>query len=222
MTKMAAMPIYGKNPSNIFFSETNRRNWQMDRILIILKKENGSRASSAPALGLNTIIFTHVYWYMQPSEVEYVAIKHWYMQPSEVEYVAIKTVPDWKTSVTVLKSIHKHGRKHHAEQCWCQNTALFDPICYFKWFRELSIILHMCLHAIMKLPHHSYESGWTAKLGHDFPESITTNSVMQRAMDQVSQSCDNYDLTISQSAQKRQRLYTNQPPENHIMNQPSL
>ena len=24
MTKMAAMPIYGKNPSNIFFSETNR------------------------------------------------------------------------------------------------------------------------------------------------------------------------------------------------------
>ena len=24
MTEMAAMPIYGKNPSNIFFSETNR------------------------------------------------------------------------------------------------------------------------------------------------------------------------------------------------------
>ena len=24
MTKMAAMPIYGKNPSNIFFCETNR------------------------------------------------------------------------------------------------------------------------------------------------------------------------------------------------------
>ena len=96
MTKMAAMPIYGKKPSNIFFSETNRlismklgvkhpwlkyynvyinhdtvmtltkfmarstwvahafewekllkchlkgkasRNWQMDRILIILKKK---------------------------------------------------------------------------------------------------------------------------------------------------------------------------------------
>ena len=37
----------------------------MDRILIILKKENGPRASSAPALGLNTIIFKHVYWYMK-------------------------------------------------------------------------------------------------------------------------------------------------------------
>ena len=34
----------------------------MDGILIILKKkkENGPRASSAPALGLNTIIFKYV------------------------------------------------------------------------------------------------------------------------------------------------------------------
>ena len=45
------------------------RNWQMNRILIILKKENGPRASSAPALGLNTIIFKHVYWYMQQTQV---------------------------------------------------------------------------------------------------------------------------------------------------------
>ena len=37
----------------------------MDRILKILKKENGPRASSAPALELNTIILKHVYWYMQ-------------------------------------------------------------------------------------------------------------------------------------------------------------
>ena len=37
----------------------------MDRILIILKKETGPRASSAPALGLNTIIFKYVYWYMK-------------------------------------------------------------------------------------------------------------------------------------------------------------
>ena len=37
----------------------------MDRILIILKNENGPRASSAHALGLNTIIFEHINWYMQ-------------------------------------------------------------------------------------------------------------------------------------------------------------
>ena len=75
MTKIATMPIYGKNLSNIFFSETNRLiimklgEASMDRILIILKKENGPRASSAPALGLNTIIFKHVYWYMQQTQV---------------------------------------------------------------------------------------------------------------------------------------------------------
>ena len=37
----------------------------MDGILKIMKKENGPRALSAPALELNTIIFKHVYWYMQ-------------------------------------------------------------------------------------------------------------------------------------------------------------
>ena len=37
----------------------------MDRILIVLKKENGPRASSASALGLNTIIFKYVYWHMK-------------------------------------------------------------------------------------------------------------------------------------------------------------
>ena len=39
--------------------------------MIILKKENGPRASSASALGLNTIIFKHVkfYWYKRRSQV---------------------------------------------------------------------------------------------------------------------------------------------------------
>ena len=41
----------------------------MDRILIILKKENDPRASSAFALGLNTIIFQHVCWYMQQTQM---------------------------------------------------------------------------------------------------------------------------------------------------------
>ena len=135
MTKMATMPIYGKNPSKIFFCETNRLisrrlgvkhrwlkysnvyinhdpvmtltkftarstwvayafewgkllknvilrekpagNWQMDRIFIILKRENGPRASFVPApLGLNIIIFKHVYWYMQQTSGERLQ-DHW-------------------------------------------------------------------------------------------------------------------------------------------------
>ena len=49
----------------------------MDRILIILKKENGPRASSAPALGLNTIIFKYVYWYMKQISGERLQ-DHWF------------------------------------------------------------------------------------------------------------------------------------------------
>ena len=55
--------------------------------------------------------------------------------------------------------------------------AITQTCLTLKMFTELSIISHTPLHAIMKLPHHCYGSEWTAKLGHDFPESITTNCV---------------------------------------------
>ena len=48
------------------------------------ERENGPRASSAPALGLNTIIFKHVYWYMQQISGERLQ-DHWssgYDRPS--------------------------------------------------------------------------------------------------------------------------------------------
>ena len=42
MTKMAAMPIYGKNPSNIFFSEINRltsiKFWREASMAIVLQR----------------------------------------------------------------------------------------------------------------------------------------------------------------------------------------
>ena len=126
MTKMAAMPIYGKNPSNIFFSETDRltsmklgvkhpwlkyynvyinhdpvmtltkfmarSTWvahafEWEKLLKYLLKGKTSKklangqnidysekrirpkGFSAPSLGLNTIIFKHVYWYMQQTQV---------------------------------------------------------------------------------------------------------------------------------------------------------
>ena len=50
-------------------------------------------------------------------------------------------------------------------------------------------------------------------------KNASSEAKMQRAMDQVSQSCDKYDLTIST---RRQRLYTNQHLENQVMNRSSL
>ena len=58
----------------------------MDRILIVLKKENGPRASSAPALGLNTIIFKYVYWDMKQISGERLQ-DHWssgFKQPIQI------------------------------------------------------------------------------------------------------------------------------------------
>ena len=127
MTKMATMPIYGKNPSNIFFSETNRlismklgvkHPWlkyynvyiNHDPVMTLTKfmarstwvahafewekllkchlkgkaskklangqtidyseKKKTAQGLHLPhALGLNTIIFKHVYWYMQQTQV---------------------------------------------------------------------------------------------------------------------------------------------------------
>ena len=63
----------------------------MDKILIILKKENGPRASSGPALGLNTIIFKYVYWYMKQISGERLQ-DHW---SSGIEYNACRRKFYW-------------------------------------------------------------------------------------------------------------------------------
>ena len=102
------------------------------------------------------------------------------LQPSKV---ASKRYLIGKPASLSRKSIHGHGRKHHAEQCWCHNTALFDPIRYVKGLREISIILHTCLHAIMKLPHHCYESEWKANLAMIFqsPSRLTVPKALMRS-----------------------------------------
>ena len=53
----------------------------------------------------------------------------------------------------------------------------------------------------------------------DMDKNVNSEARMQRAIYQISHSCDNYDLTIST---KRQRLYKNQHLENRTMSQPSL
>ena len=53
----------------------------------------------------------------------------------------------------------------------------------------------------------------------DMDKYASSEAKMQRSKDQVSQSCDNYELTISI---KRRRLYTSQHLEHRTMNQPSL
>ena len=131
--------------------------------------------------GLQPLAFFPLIWYFLPGHLHRGAYQPHLPAPwiwlAAFLGSAIKAVPDWKTSINVLKSICEHSRKHHTEQCWCHNTALFDSVCHRKWFRVLSIILNACLHAVMKLPHHCYVSGWTTKLCHYFSKPITTDCV---------------------------------------------
>ena len=53
----------------------------------------------------------------------------------------------------------------------------------------------------------------------DIDKNANSEPKMQRAMDQVSQSCDNHELTINT---KRQKLYTNQHLVNRTIYQISL
>ena len=64
----------------------------MDRTLILLKKENGPRASFAPALGLNTIIFKHVYWYMQQISGERLQ-DHWSSGSYDAAHICCSMLP---------------------------------------------------------------------------------------------------------------------------------
>ena len=73
----------------------------MDRILIILKKENDPRASSAPALGLNTIIFKHVYWYMQQTQVSV------YRTIGPLVIFFAQNIAEYVGTRAILKSTHK-------------------------------------------------------------------------------------------------------------------
>ena len=71
----------------------------MDRILIVLKKENGPRASSAPALGLNTIIFKYVYWHMKQISGERLQ-DHW---SSGVDIVRVWGLFNIKTTTSFIE-----------------------------------------------------------------------------------------------------------------------
>ena len=67
----------------------------MDRILIILKKENRSRASSALTLGLNTIILKHVYWYTYMQQISGERLQdHW--SSGEHSPPDLANVNEWK------------------------------------------------------------------------------------------------------------------------------
>ena len=83
----------------------------MDRILIILKKENGPRALSALTLGLNTIILKHGYWYTYICSRSQVSVYRT-IGPL-VCFLMLRLIPKLKFLPRGLKARSDKTPKHH-------------------------------------------------------------------------------------------------------------
>ena len=70
------MHLSGKIVKTLFEGKTSTKLANGQDIDYSEKYKNGPKASSAPALGLNIIIFKHVYWYMQQISGELLQ-DHW-------------------------------------------------------------------------------------------------------------------------------------------------
>ena len=92
----------------------------MDRILKILKKENGPRASSAPALELNTIIFKHVYWCMQQISGERLQ-DHW---SSGFTFSGLNYLNGLKSKSNELQLTFRHGMTSFSMRRQMKMTSL--------------------------------------------------------------------------------------------------
>ena len=64
------------------------------------------------------------------------------MKPSEVEVSAVSNVNS---------KIKQHRRKYDAKKSEGQDTFLLDTICDEKGYGVFSVVLHYCMHAVMKL-----------------------------------------------------------------------
>ena len=68
----------------------------------------------------------------------------------------------WKASASKAENIMLNSLGAVTQPCL---TPFVTPKGYPKGFREPSVILHTCLHVIMKLPHHCCESTIAVNLG---------------------------------------------------------
>ena len=68
---------------------------------------------------------------------------------------------------------------------WNHYTTLYDTTDHREWLWVLFVILHSGRHAVMKLPGQRYKPVRVAKLVHNFPQPITSDSI--KGLDQVNE-----------------------------------
>ena len=73
------------------------------------------------------------------------------LKPSEVEDRAVSAVSNVDSIIRATKCTKQHRKKHDTEKSRDRDTFLLNLICNRKVYGAFSIVLHPCMHAIMKL-----------------------------------------------------------------------
>ena len=71
----------------------------------------------------------------------------------------------------------QHHRKHDTEKSWGQDTSLLNPNWDGQGCRAFFIVLHPCVHAIMKLSNNGDEFLEAAVFCHNSPEAVSADCV---------------------------------------------
>ena len=106
------------------------------------------------------------------------------LKPSEVENRAISAVSNVDSIIRASKYIKRYRRKHDTEKSVGQDTSLLNPIFVVKSYRAFFVVLHPCMHAVMKLSDDGDEFFGAAVFCHDSPKSGSADHV--KCLDQIS------------------------------------
>ena len=95
------------------------------------------------------------------------------LKPSEVEDKAVSAVSNVDSIIRVTKCIKQHRRNHDTEK----SGGLLNPICDGKGYGAFSVVLHTCMHAVMKLSNDDDEFFEAAIFCHDSPKVVSADHV---------------------------------------------
>ena len=79
--------------------------------------------------------------------------------------------------IQTTKGIKQHRRKHDTKKNVGQDTSLLNPICDGKDYRAFSVVLHPCMHAVMKLSNDGDEFFGATIFCQDSPKAVSADYV---------------------------------------------
>ena len=82
------------------------------------------------------------------------------LKPSAVK----DSVSNVDSVVQAIKFIKQHWKKHDTKKTGDQDTSLLKPICDRKGYGAFPVVLHPCMHTVMKLSNDGDEFSWGSRI----------------------------------------------------------